>query len=88
MKKENNKKLKKEERQPTPVYLFIRNMQDLKDSELKKVEDCQEKNFINLKKATWCKIVPRRSNLKPIKGRSRCTDYKLKISLQALYRFD
>ncbi len=39
MKKENNKKLKKEEIQPTRPILFKEICADLNDSELKKLED-------------------------------------------------
>ncbi len=48
MKKENNKKLKKEEIQPTRLFCLKKYVQDLNDSELKKLEDSGKK-FINFK---------------------------------------
>ncbi len=75
MKKENNKKLKKEEIQPTRLFCLKKYVQDLNDSELKKLEDSGKK-FINfnalVKKYSEEAILTN-------KGRSRCTDLQFKF---------
>ncbi len=59
MKKENNKKLKKEEIQPTRLFCLKKYVQDLNDSELKKLED-SGKNLLIL--MLWLKNIQKKQS--------------------------